>query len=78
MCGLAGEAKLAGAAFSEEAGGELELAAGFGGNGGVRLAEAGEGKEAVGLIKAEAAAELTGGGAEDAAAEGRIERLEAV
>ena len=37
-----------------------------------------EGEEAGGLVEAEAGAELTGGGAEDAAAEGGVEGAEAV
>ena len=75
---LAVEAEFAGGALGAEAGWRA---------GGWRRAlsgtvgmetEAAEGEEAGGLVEAEAGAELTGGGAEDAAAEGGVEGAEAL
>ena len=76
------EAEFAGGAFGAEVVGELESGAGAGGYGGgangwVR-AESAEGEEASGLVEAEARAELAGGGAEDSAAERRVEGAETV
>jgi hypothetical protein len=55
----------------------MEDGASAGSNGGVG-AKTAEGQEAGGLVEAEAGAELTGGGAEDSAAEGRVEGAETV
>ena len=74
---LAIEAEFAGGAVGAKAAGQVEDSAGAGGYGGVG-AETAEGEEAGGLVEAEARAELTGGGAKDAAAEGRVESAEAV
>ncbi len=79
---LVEEAEFSGGAVGAEAVGEMKGGAGAGGYGGrancrVRL-EAAEGKEAGGLVEGEAGAELAGGGAEDAAAEGGVEGAEAV
>jgi hypothetical protein len=75
------EAEFAGGAFGAEAVGEVERGAGAGGDGGVSC-EAGwkstEREKAGGFVEAEAGSELTGGGAEDAAAEGGVEGAEAV
>ena len=73
----AGKAEFAGAALCAEAVGELELSARLGRDGGVGRDEAGEGEQAVGLVKAEPGAKLAGSGAEDAAAERGVERAEA-
>jgi hypothetical protein len=73
--GLTGEAKLAGGSLGEELVGELEGGSGAGGDGG-EGEEAAEGEQARGLIEAEADAELAGGCAEDAAAEGGVEGAE--
>ena len=79
---LSGEAELARGAFGAEVVGELEGGAGAGGDGGgadgwIGL-EAAEGEEAGGLVEAEACAELTGGGSDDATAEGWVEGAETV
>jgi len=55
----------------------MEGGPGAGGDCGDGL-EAAEGKEAGGLVEAEAGAELAGGGAEDSAAKGGVEGAEAV
>ncbi len=55
----------------------MEGGVGAGGDGGVGP-ESTEGKEARGLVEGEACPQLTGGGSEDAAAEGGIERAETV
>ncbi len=57
---------------------ELELAPRLRRDGGRRGREAGEGEDADGVVEGEAEAELTGSGAEDAAAKGGIEGMEAV
>ncbi len=74
---LAEETEFAGGAFGPEVVGEMEVGAGSGGYGRV-VSEAAERKEAGGLVEAEASAELTGGGAEDAATEGGVESAKTI
>jgi hypothetical protein len=71
------EAKFAGGAFGAEVVGEVEGGSGAGGYGGDGDKST-EGEETGGFVEAEAGTELTGGGAEDAAAEGGVEGAEAV
>ena len=55
----------------------MEGSSGAGGYGGVGERST-ESEEAGGFVEAETGTELAGGGSEDAAAEGRVERAEAV
>ena len=76
------KAKFARGTVGAEVVGEMEAGSGARGDGGgsggwVRL-ESAEGEESGGLVEAEAGAELAGGGAEDAAAEGWVEGAETV
>jgi hypothetical protein len=79
---VAEEAKFARGAVGAEAVGQVEGGSGACGDGGcadwrVRTKST-EGEEAGGLVEAEAGPQLTGGGTEDAAAEGGVEGAEAV
>jgi hypothetical protein len=71
------EAEFAGGAFGSEALGEVEGGAGAGSYRGAGEKST-EGKEAGGLVEAEAGSQLAGGGSEDAAAQGRVQGAEAV
>ena len=79
---MAEEAEFAGGTLGAEVVGEVEGGAGAGGYGGRSDrgvgGEAAEGEEAGGLVEAEACAELTGGGSDDATAEGWVEGAETV
>ncbi len=71
------KAKLPSRALGQEAAGDAERAAGPGGDG-CEGDEAAEGEQAGGFGEADAGAEMAGGGAEDAAAEGEVQRAEAL
>jgi hypothetical protein len=71
------EAEFAGGAVGAEAVGEVKGGSGAGGDGG-QGPETAEGEQPGGLVEAETSAELTGRGAEDTAAQGRVEGAEAV
>jgi hypothetical protein len=71
------EAKFTGRAVGAETVGEVEGGSGSGGDGGVGPKST-EGKKAGGFVEAEADSQLAGGGAENAAAESRVEGAEAV
>ena len=74
---MAGEADFPWGALGAEVVGELEDGSCAGGDGGVGLKST-EGEEAGGFFEAEAGAQLAGGGAKDAAAEGGVEGAKAV
>src|SRR6185437_10704731 len=71
------QAKFAVRALGAELAGEVQSGAGAGGHGGKGQKSA-ECQETGGFVEAEADTELTGGSAENAAAEGRVEDAEAV
>src|SRR5665213_1203432 len=71
------KAEFAVGTLGPELAGEMKRRPGAGGHRGKGQKPA-EGEEARGLVEAEAGAELTGGGAKDAAAEGGVEGAEAV
>jgi hypothetical protein len=73
---VAREAKFAWGTLGKEVVGELEGCAGLRGDGG-DSEESAQGQEALGLVEAEACAEVTGGGAEDSTAKGGVEGAEA-
>src|SRR6185437_15845872 len=71
------EAEFAVRALGPELAGEVDGCTGAGGNGGMGQKST-QGKEAGGLVEAEAGSQLAGGGAEDATAKGGVEGAEAV
>jgi hypothetical protein len=71
------KAEFAVGALGTEVVGEVEGRSGACGDGG-KGQKSTKGEKAGGFVEAESGAELAGGGAEDAAAEGRVERAEAV
>lgn len=75
--GFGGEAELAGGALGSESFGQMEGCARTGCDG-REGDESGQGEQTGGVVEAESEAELTGGGSEDAAAEGGVEGPETV
>jgi hypothetical protein len=73
---MKGDTEFAGGTFRSEVAGELEEGSGAGCDGG-EGGESAEGEEAGGVVEAEAGPELTGGGAEDAAARGGVKGAKA-
>jgi len=75
--GFGGELELSGRALGSEAFCQVDGGSGAGGDSGDGR-ESGQSEEAGGVVEAETEAQLTGGGAQDAAAEGWVEGAEAV